>query len=57
MKITDIYINGVEDSIGYACDDLVCSWKVIDTVSRKQTYAKIEVSKTEDFEDVIFMRE
>ena len=40
MKITDICINGVEDSIGYACDDLVCSWKVIDTVSRKQTYAK-----------------
>lgn len=35
MKITDLCINGVKDFIGYASDYLVCSWKVVDTKSKK----------------------
>lgn len=54
MKITDLCINGVKDFIGFASDYLVCSWKVVDTQSKKQKNAKIEISDDENFENVIF---
>ena len=54
MKITDICINGIENATGYCCDYLVCSWKIKESISQKQKYAKIEVSKSENFEDIIY---
>lgn len=57
MKITDVKINGLKNPIGYLMEGVRCAWKVIDTQAKKQTYAKVEVSFTADFGDVIYEKE
>ncbi len=57
MKITDVKINSLNNPIGYLMDHVSCAWKVIDTQAKKQTYAKVEVSLTEDFAEVICEKE
>ena len=42
---------------GYLFDILSCSWKVKDARGKNQKYAKIEVSKYENFEPVLYVKE
>ena len=57
MRITDVRINGIKNPVGFAYPLLKCSWKVIDTRSKMQKRAKIEVSLTEHFEDILYIKE
>lgn len=54
MKITNVQINGITNSIGFTFEKLTCSWKVTETISKKQTHAKIEVSTDVDFSEIIY---
>lgn len=57
MKIREMKINGIDNPIGFTYDNLICSWKVDDTESQIQTEAKIEVSSTEDFTEILWEKE
>ena len=57
MKITDIKINGLKNPIGYRYDDISCSWKVTDSKGKTIVYAKVEISLTEDFKEVLYQKE
>ncbi len=54
MKITQLKINGITDPVGYTLDKVICSWKVEETESREQSDAKIQVSSTEDFSEILW---
>ncbi|MDE7312605.1 MAG: glycoside hydrolase family 78 protein [Eubacterium sp.] len=54
MQVTGIKINGIKNPVGFWMDYLSCSWKVEGTESKKQAYAKIEVSMDADFEELIY---
>lgn len=57
MRIYDLKINGLINPRGFRYDSLICSWKICDTNAKKQNNAKIEVSKSENFDDVVYMKE
>ncbi len=57
MKITNIKINGILNPLGFSYDHLVLSARVTDTKAKKQTKARIEVSETEDFSQLVYERE
>ncbi|MEI2394762.1 MULTISPECIES: alpha-L-rhamnosidase [Paenibacillus] len=57
MKVTDVRINGLKNPVGFAYPVLKCSWKVKDTNLKMQKSAKIEVSQTETFENVLYLKE
>ncbi|MEH7097692.1 alpha-L-rhamnosidase [Neobacillus vireti] len=57
MKITDLRMNGIKNPVGFSYDRLKCSWKVMDTNSRRQKRAKIEISTKESFEDILLVKE
>lgn len=56
MKITETRINGIENPLGFRYDSVVCSWKVADTQSQKQTEAAVEVSLSEDFSSILWRK-
>ena len=57
MKITEVRINGIENPIGYDLSTIVCSWKVVQTSSKKQQSARIQVSRQKDFSDILFEKQ
>ena len=57
MELYAIRINGLNNPIGYCTDTVLCSWKVRHAKGKKQLCAKIEVSLSSDFEDVIYCME
>ena len=57
MELYAIRINGLNNQIGYCTDTVLCSWKVRHAKGKKQLCAKIEVSLSSDFEDVIYCME
>lgn len=57
MKITNLRINGIVESVGFRYDTILCSWNVIDTESKAQALARIEVSLSEDMSNPILVRE
>ncbi|MDO5517516.1 MAG: family 78 glycoside hydrolase catalytic domain, partial [Clostridium sp.] len=57
MKVTNLKINGIENPMGFLFEKLVCSWNIEDTSSKKQSYALIEVSDSEDFTNIIYKKE
>lgn len=56
MVVKSLKINGVVNPVGYLFDELVCSWKVEEALSKRQTGAKIEVSD-DDFKTVLYTKE
>lgn len=56
MKITDVKINGITNPLGFYMDYVICSWKVTDTDSGKQTDALIEVSTDSSFDTVLYTK-
>lgn len=57
MKITNVRINGIKNPTGFAYDYLLCSWNVEEAHGKKQTNAVIEVSKSEDFAEILYKKE
>jgi alpha-L-rhamnosidase len=57
MRVTDLRINGIKNPIGFSYEMLKCSWKVKDTHAKKQKRAKIEVSLSEDFESILYVKD
>lgn len=57
MRITNVRINGIENPMGFIYEQLVCSWNVRDTKSRRQANASIEVSLGKDFQTVLYKKE
>ena len=54
MKIQRMKTNRIVNPLGYDLKTPHVSWTVTDTEAKKQLWARVEVSKTEDFADVIF---
>lgn len=54
MFITDLKINGITNPMGFSTNHVYCSWKVEDTIARKQKNVLIEVSLSEDFSSIVF---
>ncbi|KAK8896697.1 hypothetical protein M9Y10_014612 [Tritrichomonas musculus] len=57
MQISKIRINGIICPIGYLFDKLRCSWTVSDTKANHTDFVKIEISKDEKFEKIIYHKE
>ena len=57
MKITNIRINGIVNPVGFSFDRISCSWCVVGTESKKQSFARIEVSKNDDFSELTYVKE
>ena len=57
MQISKIKINGIVNPIGYLFDKLRCSWTVSGTKAKHTEFVKIEVSKEEKFEKIIYHKE
>jgi len=49
LKLYDVKLNGFVNPVGYLFEELVCSWKVAESVGTRQTNAKIEVASEPDF--------
>lgn len=56
MVIKNVRINGIENPVGYTFDQIICSWEVVDTKSKKQTDVVIEVSESEKFDTVLYTK-
>ena len=54
MKIQRMKTNRIVNPLGFDLKTPHVSWTVTDTEAKKQLWARVEVSKTEDFADVIF---
>lgn len=57
MKISNVKINGITNPLGFSYDHVVLSARVSETKAKKQTNARIEVSETEDFSQLVYKRE
>ncbi len=57
MVIQNVRINGIENPIGFHYQRPNCSWEVLDTNSKKQVSALIEVSSGADFEEILYRKE
>ena len=57
MRISDVKINGITNPVGFHTEDILCSWKVTETESRKQTNAVIEVSRDPEFQEICYRKE
>lgn len=57
MRITSLRINGIKNPVGFSYETILCSWKVTDTLAKKQKYACIEVAVTPDFSEIICKKE
>ncbi len=57
MILYDVKLNGFVNPVGYLFEELVCSWKVAESVGTRQTNAKIEVASEPDFLSPILVRE
>lgn len=55
--IKNVRINGIENPIGFLYEQLSCSWEVLETDSKKQVSASIEVSGSETFEEILYRKE
>ena len=36
MKVTNLKINGITNPVGFAYDQVLCSWKVVETEAKKR---------------------
>lgn len=57
MKISDVKINGMNNPVGYGFDSIRVSWKVGESRGSKQKNAKIEISETADFNNILYVKE
>ena len=57
MELYAVKINGIHNPVGYLLDTVLCSWKVRNARGAKQSHAKIEVSLSETFENILYVLE
>lgn len=57
MRIENVRINGMENPTGFDFGTACVSWKVREASGKEQQNAKIEVSLTENFEEVLYVKE
>lgn len=57
MKIENVRINGIQNPIGFQLSEISCSWNVVDTASKKQAMAVIEIADSEDFCNIVAKKE
>lgn len=57
MRIKNVRINGMENPTGFDFGTVCISWKVREASGKEQQNVKIEVSLTESFEEVIYVKE
>lgn len=57
MKIINTRINGIEHPIGFRYDYVTCSWQVTETEAKRQVMAKVEVSLSPDFSEILYEKE
>ncbi|MDO5337375.1 MAG: family 78 glycoside hydrolase catalytic domain [Eubacteriales bacterium] len=57
MRIINVRMNGIENPVGFAYEKLSCSWNVCGAESKKQKYARIEVSESADFSKPVYVKE
>lgn len=54
MIIRDVKINGITNPVGFKLDSIKLSWKVDDCTSKYAVKTRIEVSETENFENILY---
>lgn len=54
MQITDVRINGIVNPIGFLMEEIRVSWKVRQTQEKEQKNARVEVSKSEHFTNLLY---
>lgn len=57
MKISQVKINGIHNPMGFSYPYVSISWKVTDTLDKRQTDAKIEVSTEADFSRILYEKQ
>lgn len=57
MKIVNTRINGIVNPAGFLYDTVSCSWQVTETQAKGQAQARIEVSLSQDFEEILYTKE
>ena len=57
MRIENVRINGMENPAGFDFETACVSWKVREASGKEQQNVKIEVSLTEAFEEVFYVKE
>ena len=54
MKIQRMKTNRIVNPLGFDLKTPSVSWTVADTEAKKQRWARVEVSETEDFAEIVF---
>lgn len=57
MATVKVKINGISNPVGYFMEYVSCSWKVTDVCGCRQKSARIEVSNTQDFQEILCVKE
>lgn len=57
MRVYDLKINGIVNPVGFAMDKIKVSWKVEAELSTFPKFAKIEISTSENFENILYRLE
>lgn len=57
MRIINTRINGIVAPVGFRYDNVMCSWQVVETAGKRQASAKIEVSTSPAFEELLYVKE
>ena len=57
MKVSNIKINGLKNPVGYAFDSACVSYKITEAKGKKLTAASVQVSLTDDFNEIVFEAE
>lgn len=54
MRITNVRINGIKNSVGFDFETVCLSWKVRESKGKKQENARAEVSLDKNFEEILY---
>lgn len=57
MRIINTRINGIQHPMGFRYDYVTCSWQVTETEAKRQAMARIEVSASPDFTEILYEKE
>lgn len=57
MRVVNTRINGIVNPQGFRYDNVICSWNVEECSGKKQRLVRIEVSRTPEFDDLLYVKE
>lgn len=56
MKISEVKINGMKNPLGYLMERISCSWKVSDTLAKRQKMVEITVASDAALQNVVYRK-